>query len=47
VHLAAIPARGYRFVSWIGDVPNRTRPFTTVTMSANKTVRAFFARRVH
>jgi alpha-tubulin suppressor-like RCC1 family protein len=46
VTLTAVPARGQRFVRWEGDVPavSETAPSLTLTMSANRTVRAVFER---
>ncbi len=42
VQLTAIPATGYHFTSWSGDLTGSTNP-ATVTMNANKTITANFA----
>ena len=42
VQLTAIPATGYHFTSWSGDVSGTTNP-VTVTMDANKNITANFA----
>ncbi len=42
VTISAIPASGYHFVSWSGDVADPTSITTTVTMNATKTVTANF-----
>ncbi len=46
VTLTAVPGKGQRFVRWEGDVPagSETAPSLTLTMSANKSVRAVFER---
>jgi uncharacterized repeat protein (TIGR02543 family) len=44
VPLSAVPAAGYRFVNWTGEVANPNNPNTTVTMDANRTVTANFRR---
>ncbi len=46
VTLTAAPGKGQRFVRWEGDVPtgSETAPTLTLTMSANRTVRAVFER---
>jgi hypothetical protein len=46
VQLTAVPAIGYHFTSWSGDLTGSTNP-TTVTMSANKTITANFAINVY
>ncbi|MCE5250760.1 SUMF1/EgtB/PvdO family nonheme iron enzyme, partial [bacterium] len=42
VMITAIPASGYRFVSWTGEVASSTNATTTVTMTGNITVMAVF-----
>ena len=42
VQLTAIPATGYHFTSWSGDLTGSTNP-ATVTMDGNKTITANFA----
>ena len=42
VQLTAVPATGYHFTSWSGDVTGTTNP-ATVTMDANKNITANFA----
>jgi PKD repeat protein len=42
--VTATPASGWKFTSWIGPVANATAATTTVTMSANQSVTAQFAR---
>ena len=42
VQLTAVPATGYHFTSWSGDLTGSTNP-ATVTMDRNKTVTANFA----
>ncbi len=44
VTVTAIPAAGYEFVNWTGDVANPNNITTTVTMNSNKTVTANFRR---
>jgi alpha-tubulin suppressor-like RCC1 family protein len=46
VTLTAVPGKGQRFVRWEGDVPagSETAPTLTLTMTANKSVRAVFER---
>ena len=43
VDISAIPASGYQFVNWTGDVTDVNSASTTVTMDATKTVTANFA----
>ena len=43
VHVTAIPAAGYVFDSWSGDVADPNSANTTVTVDADKTVTAHFA----
>jgi uncharacterized repeat protein (TIGR02543 family) len=43
VDISAVPATGYRFVNWTGEVANTSLASTTVTMDATKTVTANFA----
>ncbi len=38
-----MPASGWQFVDWTGDVPSPTSSNTTVTMNSDKTVTANFA----
>jgi uncharacterized repeat protein (TIGR02543 family) len=45
VNITATPAAGYRFFMWDGEVANSYNSSTTVTMTANKTVRAMFIKR--
>ncbi len=42
VQLTALPATGYHFTSWSGDLTGSTNP-ATVTMDRNKTITANFA----
>ncbi len=42
VNLTAVPASGYQFTSWSGDVANTGVATTTITMSGNKSVTAAF-----
>jgi hypothetical protein len=42
VTITAIPASGWYFASWSGDVANTSAASTTVTMNGNKTVTANF-----
>ena len=42
VQLTAIPATGYHFTSWSGDLTGSTNP-ANVTMDRNKTITANFA----
>jgi len=42
VTITAIPASGYRFVNWTGDVADPASASTTVTMDGNKTVSVNF-----
>ena len=42
VQLTAVPATGYHFTNWSGDLTGTTNP-ATVTMSASKTITANFA----
>ncbi|MDZ7345215.1 MAG: InlB B-repeat-containing protein, partial [candidate division KSB1 bacterium] len=42
VTLQAFPSNGYRFDRWQGDVASTTSPTTTILMTGNKTVIAFF-----
>lgn len=42
VNILAVPAEGYEFVSWAGDVADPSSEITTVTMDADKTVTANF-----
>jgi uncharacterized repeat protein (TIGR02543 family) len=42
VQLTAVPAAGYTFTSWSGDLTGTTNP-VTITMNANKTITANFA----
>ncbi|MCE5251102.1 hypothetical protein LLG96_12870, partial [bacterium] len=44
VTVTAIPAEGYRFVSWTGSVMNATNATTTVTVTGNMTVTATFGK---
>ncbi|MDD5093322.1 MAG: endo-1,3-alpha-glucanase family glycosylhydrolase [Dehalococcoidia bacterium] len=44
VNISATAATGWRFTGWTGDVGNSNSPSTTITMSANKSVTATFAR---
>jgi len=46
VTLRPVPAAGYRFVRWEGDVPagSETTPTVTLTMTGSRTVRAVFER---
>jgi len=44
VNISATPEAGYHFVDWTGDVAVPDSASTTVTMDANKTVTANFAR---
>jgi uncharacterized repeat protein (TIGR02543 family) len=44
VTISATAEEGYHFVDWTGDVANPNSDSTTVTMNANKTVTANFAR---
>ena len=43
VTLTAVPDAGYEFVEWTGDLSGTTNPLT-ITMDADKTVTAIFAR---
>lgn len=47
VTLTAIPATGWKFSHWTGEVADPNLPITTVTMDANKEVTAFFTREVY
>ena len=42
VNISAIPAPGYRFVQWSGNVSNSRSASTTVIINSNKTVTAHF-----
>ena len=42
VQLTAVPATGYHFTGWSGDLTGSTNP-ATVTMDANKNITANFA----
>ncbi len=42
VNISATPASGYRFVKWTGGVADSTKASTTVTVSTNKIVTAYF-----
>jgi hypothetical protein len=42
VIIEAIPAEGYRFVDWTGNVAHGIRPLTYVTLSSNQSVTANF-----
>ena len=44
VSLKAVPASGYEFDSWIGEVVDPSSVTTTVTMDCDKTVTANFSR---
>ncbi len=44
VNITAIPASGWQFDSWTGDVADPSSASTTVTMDADKTVTANFSR---
>ena len=43
VNILAVPAEGYEFVNWTGDVADPLYEMTTVTMDADKTVAANFS----
>lgn len=42
VDIAAVPAAGYKFSGWLGDVTNPNAPVTTTVMGADKTLVANF-----
>ncbi len=42
VHLEAVPASGYRFNNWSGDLPGTTNP-TTIVINCNKSITASFS----
>ncbi|MFC2060676.1 hypothetical protein ACFLTZ_06295 [Chloroflexota bacterium] len=46
VRLEAVPASGYHFDSWSGDLPGATNP-TTIAMTCNKRVIANFSKIMH
>ena len=46
VHLEALPASGYRFDNWSGDLSDTANP-TTIVINCNKTVTAEFSRITH
>ncbi len=45
VTITAVPADGWEFISWTGDVADAGSPTTTITMNGNKGVTAQFARK--
>jgi uncharacterized repeat protein (TIGR02543 family) len=47
VTIQALPAAGYEFSYWTGDVADPNSATTTVTMSGNKTVQAIFEQTVN
>ncbi|MDZ7725164.1 MAG: InlB B-repeat-containing protein [candidate division KSB1 bacterium] len=44
VSLFAVPASGYQFVGWQGDVADPNDPSTSTTMTSSKTITAYFQR---
>ena len=46
VRLEAVPASGYLFSTWGGDLSGSTNP-TTIVVDCNKSITANFSRRVH
>lgn len=47
VDISAVAADGYQFVNWTGAVADPNSPTTTLTMNANKTVRANFSQNTY
>ena len=43
VYLEAVPAPGYRFDNWGGDLCGTTNPTTTIVVDCNKTITANFS----
>ena len=46
VHLEAMPASGYRFNNWTGDLSSTTNP-TTIVIDCDKKITANFSRMMH